>query len=79
MPTPTFRYTRAGDKVWDIRFGWGVVSDVKAAAPHGNYQLAARFFIKAGSVERIFSLEGVDVECINQTLFEKEMKIVGDG
>ena len=74
MPTETFRFTREGDKVWDVRYGWGIVSHVKFAPPHGNYHLVAKFPNESGNIERTFWLDGIDIEGKNQTLFLKEMK-----
>ena len=76
MATPMFRFVRKGDKVWDIRYGWGDVLNVKAAAPHGSYQLVAKFHSRSCDVERTFAINGVDLECENQTLFKREMMLV---
>ena len=76
MATPIFRFARNGDKVWDVRYGWGTILNMKTAPPHGTYQLVAKFLTRTCNVERTFTIEGIDLECENQTLFEKQMILV---
>jgi len=38
-----FRFAQKGDEVWDIRYGWGKISNMKGAHPHGSYQFVAGF------------------------------------
>ena len=73
MATTMFRLSRNGNKVWDVRYGWGTISHVKSKAPHGNYQFVCNFANESGDIERTFWLDGTDVDCKNQTLFKMEM------
>jgi hypothetical protein len=76
MAIQMFRFARKGDEVWDLRYGWGKILDVKGAHPHGSYQFVASFSTRSGDIERTFTIEGIDLKCENQTVFKTEMKLV---
>lgn len=75
MATPMFRFAKREDRVWDLRYGWGRIIHIKTAAPHGSYQFFASFDTARGIMERTFSIEGIDLECENQTAFTTELKL----
>ena len=76
MTIQMFRFAQKGDEVWDIRYGWGKIINVKGAHPHGSYQFVASFSNRLGDFERTFTIEGKDLKCVNQTIFKTEMKFV---
>jgi len=59
---------KVGDSVWDIRFGWGVVTKIK-------YRLIPTFSVKFlnGKFDN-FTFDGKPNNCSNQTLFRDEVK-----
>ncbi len=67
MAIQMFRFAHEGDEVWDVRYGWGKILTVKGAHPHGSYQFAAMFSTQLGDIERTFSIEGIDLQCVYQT------------
>lgn len=75
MAIQMFRFAHEGDEVWDVRYGWGKFLTVKGAHPHGSYQFAAMFSTQLGDIERTFSIEGIDLQCVYQTAFKTEMKL----
>jgi len=77
MAIQMFRFAQKGDEVWDIRYGWGKISNVKGAHPHGSYQFVAGFSTSLGDIERTFTIEDLDLKCVNQTAFKTEMKLLG--
>jgi hypothetical protein len=76
MAIPMFRSAQKGDEVWDLRYGWGKILNVKSAHSHGSYQFVANFSTRLGDIERTFTIEGKDLECVNQTVFQSEMKLI---
>lgn len=75
MAIQMFRFAHEGDEVWDVRYGWGKILTVKGAHPHGSYQFTAMFSTQLGDIERTFSIEGIDLQCVYQTAFKTEMKL----
>ena len=75
MAIQMFRFAHEGDEVWDVRYGWGKILTVKGAHPHGSYQFAAMFSTQLGDIERTFSIEGIDLQCVYQTALKTEMKL----
>jgi hypothetical protein len=75
MAIQMFRFAHEGDEVWDVRYGGGKILTVKGAHPHGSYQFAAMFSTQLGDIERTFSIEGIDLQCVYQTAFKTEMKL----
>jgi hypothetical protein len=75
MAIQMFRFAHEGDEVRDIRCAWGKILTVKGAHSHGSYQFTDRVSAQLGDIERTFSIEGIDLQCVNQTAFKTEMKL----
>ena len=75
MTTPMFRFAKKNDDVWDLHLGWGKITTVKYAAPHGSYQFVANFTSKAGSTEKTYTIEGKEIKTGKQTAFTSQSDI----
>jgi hypothetical protein len=73
MSEKLFEDAEVGDKVWDFRYGWGIVQSI-INVENTRYPLRIYF----NSVERItitFNSEGKSDNQSNQTLFWNEFKV----
>ena len=72
MKTTTFENAKPGDRVWDIRKGWGTINKLN---PHDTYSIIVNFDLdKRG--EFTYTVKGKSfMSDINQSLFWNEVKI----
>jgi hypothetical protein len=72
MKTTTFENAKPGDRVWDIRKGWGTIDKLN---PHSTYSIIVNFDLdKQG--EFTYTVKGKSfMSDINQLLFWNEVKI----
>jgi hypothetical protein len=72
MKTTTFENAKPGDRVWDIRKGWGTIDKLN---PHSVYSIIVNFDLdKQG--EFTYTVKGKSfMSDINQSLFWNELKI----
>jgi hypothetical protein len=72
MKTTTFENAKPGDRVWDIRKGWGTIDKLN---PHSTYSIIVNFDLdKQG--EFTYTVKGKSfMSDVNQSLFWDELKI----
>lgn len=71
--TTTFENAQVGDRVWDVRLGWGVITGI---VQHGRYPLLVQFGNTDNRVGT-FTTEGrFNVEDVGRTLFWDVVEIV---
>lgn len=66
-----FRNAKVGDRVWDLRFGWGAVTNIEETA---IYPITVLFGNNRG--DRSYTTDGkISIDDINPTLFWGETKL----
>jgi hypothetical protein len=72
MKTTTFENAKPGDRVWDIRKGWGTIDKLN---PHSTYSIIVNFDLDEHG-EFTYTVKGKSfMSDINQLLFWNEVKI----
>jgi len=64
---------KIGDKVWDIRYGWSEVVNIKCNL-NKDYPLCVQFDNKYPVYQCIYNFNGIGMNTINQILFWDENK-----
>jgi hypothetical protein len=72
MKTTTFENAKPGDRVWDIRKGWGIIKELN---PHSTYPITVNFDLdKNGGAT--YTVKGKSfMSDVNQSLFWNKIKI----
>jgi hypothetical protein len=72
MKTTTFENAKPGDRVWDIRKGWGIIKELN---PHSTYPITVNFDLSKNG-EFTYNVNGKSfMSDVNQSLFWNELKI----
>lgn len=72
----TFENIKTGDKVWDIRWGWGEVTEQNLR--QGNWPITV-FFASLDIDSQVYNIHGVGLKSVFRTLFWNKVEIKPPG